>query len=215
MSSVAQITANRQNAKLCTGPKTEAGKQASKSNAWRHGLCSTQIVLPHEDRAAFEDLKAGFIADHQPVGHIEQIFVAQLAETWWRYLRARRVETEYLGKLVAANPEKGDAAIADAVTAEKDNAFAKLQRYVNAADRAFKKVLAQLREIQVLRLRGEHQQRVDEFLLARAAGRIGFVSQQSGQPEKTAPPITATTPAATPKTVSNSKIRPSTARRRS
>ena len=215
MSSVAQITANRQNAKLCTGPKTEAGKQASKFNAWRHGLCSAQVVLPHEDRAAFEDLKATFIAQHQPVSQLEELFVAQLAETWWRYLGARRVETEYLGKLVAANPEKGDAAIADAVTAEKDNAFAKMQRYVNAADRAFKKMLAQLREIQVLRLKGEHQRRVDEYLLARASGRIGFVSQQPQQPEKTTPPVAATTPAAAPKTVSNAKIRPSDPRRRS
>ena len=183
MSSEAQIAANRQNAQYCTGPKTEAGKQVSKWNALKTGLTSSQVVLPHEDRAAFEDLKSSLIAEHQPIGQLEELFVSQLAETWWRCLRARRVETEYLSRLA------GDAAIAAAVTAEKDNAFAKMQRYVNAADRAFKKVLAQLREMQQARREEERQQRVNELLAARARHN-GFVSQlpENADPKQFAQP---------------------------
>ena len=178
MSSAAQIAANRKNAQHCTGPKTEAGKQISKLNALKTGLTSTQVVLPHEDRAAFEDLKATFIAEHKPVGRIEEIFVNQLAETWWRCLRARRVETEYLSRLGS------DPAIAEAVTAEKDNAFAKMQRYVNAADRAFKSVLKQLQETQRIRREDEQTERAREIMQTRAAARNGFVSQR---PENGAP----------------------------
>lgn len=201
MSSAAQIAANRRNAAHCTGPRTEAGKEVSKFNACRHGLSSAQVVLSNEDRAAFEDLKTTLIAEHKPVGSLEQLFVSQLAETWWRCLRARRVESEYLGSLVAADPAKGDATIANAVTAEKDNAFAKLQRYVNAADRAFKSVLAQLRQTQQARRENqqqqreeEQQQRVNEILRARAAARNGFVSQQSQPAQKTPPPPVAANP---------------------
>ena len=184
MSSAAQIAANRENSQHCTGPKTEAGKQISKMNALKAGLTSSQVVLPHEDRAAFEDLKAGLVAEHQPVGEMEHLFVSQLAETWWRCLRARRVETEYLSQLVSADPAKGDAAIAKAVTAEKNNTFSKMQRYVNAAERAFKSALKQLQDTQRARLKEEEQKRVNDILHARAAARIGFVSQQ---PEKTLP----------------------------
>ncbi|MGH7489231.1 MAG: hypothetical protein ACREMY_27050, partial [bacterium] len=165
-----------------TGPQTEAGKQSSKMNALQHGLASAQIVLPHEDSTAFEDLKTTLIAEHQPAGQIEQLLATQLAETWWRVLRARRVESEYLNRLVAAAPGSGDAAIADAVTAEKDNAFSKIQRYVNAADRAFKNVLRQLQEVQQIRRHEEQLQRLRSLNPNRRpalAPEIGFVSQPS------------------------------------
>ena len=182
MSSAAQIEANRRNAQHCTGPQTEAGKAASKMNPLRHGLASAQVVLPHEDRAAFEDLKAAFLAEHDPAGQTEHLLVVQLAEFWWRALRARRVESEYLSQLVAAAPGNGDAAIADAVTTEKDNAFSKLQRYVNAADRAFKNVLRQLQEVQQIRRHEEQLQRLRSLNPNRRpllAPEIGFVSQPS------------------------------------
>jgi hypothetical protein len=59
MASPAQILANRENAQLSSGPTTQDGKTASSRNAMRHGLTSTQIVMPGEDAAAFEDLRIG------------------------------------------------------------------------------------------------------------------------------------------------------------
>ena len=192
MSSAAQIDANRRNAQHCTGPQTEAGKAASKMNALRHGLASAQVVLPHEDRAAFEDLKAAFLAEHEPAGQTEQLLVVQLAEFWWRALRARRVESEYLnGVVAAAAPGDGDAALAGAVTAEKDNAFSKVQRYVNAADRAFKGALTQLRQIQQIRRNEEEMRRRREItmdLLLSRESKNGFVPQPSPQASQRTPP---------------------------
>ncbi|MEO7143011.1 MAG: hypothetical protein ABI165_05850, partial [Bryobacteraceae bacterium] len=73
MTSTAQLDANRANAQLSTGPKTEAGKEASKNNAFKHGLTSQQIVLKHEDPQAFEQLKADTFADFSPVGLAEEM----------------------------------------------------------------------------------------------------------------------------------------------
>jgi len=42
--SEARIAANRRNAKLSTGPKTAEGKEKSRANALKHGLCSSVIV---------------------------------------------------------------------------------------------------------------------------------------------------------------------------
>ena len=61
MASPVQILANRENAKLSSGPKTREGKQASSRNATRHGLTGTQIVIPGEDAAAYEELREGML----------------------------------------------------------------------------------------------------------------------------------------------------------
>jgi hypothetical protein len=48
----AKLLANRQNAKLSTGAKTEAGHKASSMNALRHGLTAKCAVLPGDDAEA-------------------------------------------------------------------------------------------------------------------------------------------------------------------
>ena len=44
MATEAQIAANRQNAQLSTGPKSDAGKSRSRANALKHGLCAVVVV---------------------------------------------------------------------------------------------------------------------------------------------------------------------------
>jgi hypothetical protein len=44
MISYRQVEANRRNALKSTGPKTEAGKQASRCNAVRHGLTAETVI---------------------------------------------------------------------------------------------------------------------------------------------------------------------------
>jgi hypothetical protein len=43
--SPAQIAANRANAQKSTGPKTDAGRNASKMNALKHGIFSSEILV--------------------------------------------------------------------------------------------------------------------------------------------------------------------------
>jgi hypothetical protein len=48
-----KLEANRRNAQKSTGPKTPEGKERSRRNALKHGF-SSQVVLPDQDRPAFE-----------------------------------------------------------------------------------------------------------------------------------------------------------------
>ena len=47
---------NRRNARKSTGPRTDAGKAASRLNAMKHGLRAQTVPLPVEDPAELEAL---------------------------------------------------------------------------------------------------------------------------------------------------------------
>jgi hypothetical protein len=155
MASPAQILANRHNAKNSSGPKTPEGKKAASRNATRHGLTSTQIVIPGEDAPAYEQLRQGLHDTHRPIGEAERILVDQIAANAWRLMRAQRVETAFLAKLVegAADP---DEAIADAFL-EKPKELARMSRYVAAAQNAYYKAMAQLSKLRKERSIAEHE----------------------------------------------------------
>lgn len=57
MTSAKKISANRANARKSTGPKTQAGKEASRRNSLVHGLTAEVLLLDHEDSADFEALR--------------------------------------------------------------------------------------------------------------------------------------------------------------
>jgi hypothetical protein len=52
--SAKQIAANRRNAKLSTGPRTANGKDKSRQNAMKHGLCAMILDVPGEDPTIFD-----------------------------------------------------------------------------------------------------------------------------------------------------------------
>ena len=176
MASPAQIIANRQNADFSTGPKTEAGKQASSRNATRHGLTGSQIVMPGEDAAAYEELREGFRQTHGPASEPERVLVDQIAANAWRLMRAQRVETAFLAKLVE-DAEDPDAAIALAFL-EKPKDMARIQRYVTAAQNAFYKAMSELAKLQKQRAISEQEALALEFASALEPTRpqTGFVS---------------------------------------
>lgn len=95
MASDRQITANRQNAKRSTGPKTPEGKARASLNAVRHGLLARQSVIPEEDRADYLDLLAALEAEHQPQSPLETFLVHQMASAQWRLERLTRIETGF------------------------------------------------------------------------------------------------------------------------
>jgi hypothetical protein len=121
MASSAQVLANRDNAKLSTGPKTAEGKLASSRNSSRHGLTGNQIVMPGEDAAAYEELRQGMHDSWKPANEPELVLVDQIAAASWRLMRALRVETAVLEKL-AEGSDNPDAAIAAARTSRESSA---------------------------------------------------------------------------------------------
>jgi hypothetical protein len=53
--------------------------------ALKHGAYSALSLLPGEDRAEFEKLHQGLIAEYSPSGPLENHYVAELARLIWRH----------------------------------------------------------------------------------------------------------------------------------
>ncbi len=70
-----------------SGPRTQRGKQKSRSNAVKHGIFAVGLLRGRESRAEYNALVDGLVESLQPVGMLEEILVEKLAWTLWRYRR--------------------------------------------------------------------------------------------------------------------------------
>ena len=93
MTSLKQIEANRRNSLKSTGPKTEAGKQASRCNAVRHGLTAETVIGALEDAEDYKAFEAAVTADYDAQSAVERELVLRLASLLWRLRRATTIET--------------------------------------------------------------------------------------------------------------------------
>src|SRR4028119_1291503 len=93
MASQKQIEANRRNAQRSTGPVTELGKGVAKFNALKHGMTASTTVLPYEDATSYAELRESFVDTYKPANAVEAALVETVANSYWRLLRIRRVET--------------------------------------------------------------------------------------------------------------------------
>jgi hypothetical protein len=93
MSTESQIQANRENAKLSSGPKSEAGKAIAALNNTRHGLTGAFRVLPTESQSDFDELLAAFREEHQPATFTETTLIEAMAQHYWLRRRALNLES--------------------------------------------------------------------------------------------------------------------------
>ena len=172
MSTPAQITASRENAKLSTGPRTEAGKQTASQNARRHGLTAKTLVLDIEDREAFEELRAALREDHRPQAGFEDALFETLVESQWRLNRLRCTETSFLNQCIkqlrdadpALDPDLALGLVfADPETARKMRLFL---RYQSGIERAYRDALDKLNRAIHLRLERDAARRAAARLKA-------------------------------------------------
>ena len=103
MATQRQEEANRQNAQLSTGPKTEEGKSVSSMNALKHGLTAKTPLLPDEDPQVYSVLSEGVREELDPVGYVESMLVDHIIGKMWRLGRIAQVEagifrSEYYGE---------------------------------------------------------------------------------------------------------------------
>ncbi len=92
MVSAKQLTANRRNAKMSSGPTTTPGMGITKLNALKHGLCAQQVVLPGEEPKDFEALRQRLARDVCPEDVIEEELVDWIALSMWRRKRGAAFE---------------------------------------------------------------------------------------------------------------------------
>src|SRR4051812_30878899 len=116
--SPAQTAANRANAQLSTGPRTEEGKARSSENSTKHGLTSKAVVLPHEDPAEFERIRDGIILTYAPLTEHERTLAGVVAETFWRRQRMYHLEASFMSARTKALMEQqtSEADPAEALT---------------------------------------------------------------------------------------------------
>jgi hypothetical protein len=93
MTTYRQIEANRRNALKSTGPKTDAGRQASRRNAVRHGLTAETVIGALEDAEDYKAFEAAINADYDAQSAVERELVLRLASLLWRLRRATMMET--------------------------------------------------------------------------------------------------------------------------
>jgi hypothetical protein len=177
MASAAQLTANHANAQNSTGPRTVEGRQRSSVNRLRHGLTSTQIILPGEDAAEYDELREDLLGTYKPANATECTLVEEIAASSWRLMRARRQETIILTRLLGDCADAGTA-IAE-LFLEKPKELARLMRYITSFERAYYRALNKLEKLQKERRAEERQAGIDpmELDMADDFDSIGFVSK--------------------------------------
>jgi hypothetical protein len=151
MATAAQIIANRNNAQLSTGPKSEEGKAVVAQNRLSHGLSSKSFaLLPVEDPGEWETLLNALADEHRPDSPTASFLVTELARAQWKLNRVLALEAELLA--TDASVQSNWAAIARQFREDctVQEALLKLNRYEQSARRAWHKALEQLLKLRAV-----------------------------------------------------------------
>jgi hypothetical protein len=81
---------SRQNSRRSTGPRRPESKEKVKFNALKHGLRAKTMVLPGEDKAAYQARLDAWTAELQPQGEAERLLVARAVHASWQLERVDR-----------------------------------------------------------------------------------------------------------------------------
>ncbi len=104
MATVAQVRANRANARKSTGPRTAEGKERASQNAVKHGLLAGEAVIAGEDPEEFESYREEMLADLGPVGPVETMLAERVVGLSWRLRRAERLQNAAFAALDDGTP---------------------------------------------------------------------------------------------------------------
>lgn len=152
--------------RIATGPTTPLGKSKMRDNPLKHGLTAKYVVTKGEAVEDYEALRSGLMESYLPSTPAEAILVTQIAEGYWRLMRARKVETAFWDRHVVFNPGECPEPVPGQVnpsqpssyeeamlrTLVKDGAeFDRINRYVTTLERAYYRAVKELQKEQVLR----------------------------------------------------------------
>ena len=166
MTSVAQLNANRLNAQRSTGPRTEAGKAASRFNALKFGAEARSLVLPNEDPAELALLAIEYHQQFNPVGPLEDYLVQTLVQADWMRRRYTLVESLIVQSRIASS----DQTTLDTFTCP---AAQQIFRRLAAEGRSYFRALKELRRTQ--RERQEEEENAENAANAASESAQAFI----------------------------------------
>jgi hypothetical protein len=154
-----QLAANRANALLSTGPKTEAGRKRSSLNARRHGLTGQVTTMTDEDRAAHDVFSKALMQNLAPDGAMEVQLAQRIATDSWRLNRLSAIEDNLFALglhqragVLCPDHEQIDAALTTArVFTVESKQLQLLSLYEQRLNRGLQKNLAMLQLLQATR----------------------------------------------------------------
>lgn len=78
------------------GPKSKSGKKVVSKNATKTGVYSRSIVLPNEDKSAYQQLVSRYMTEFNPSDMAETTMVNNLANLTWKKMRLDQYEQNSL-----------------------------------------------------------------------------------------------------------------------
>src|ERR1019366_2027485 len=178
-----QIAANRLNAQLSTGPRTEQGKAISRMNALKTGIDAVNEAASGESPAALAALSDEYDHEFQPIGLVERLLADILIKDDWLLRRYRFLAADLVNHGVAVAFEAKRGAEFGAGFANNTESFNRLHRHTIDSERSFFAHLGELERRQALRR--QHQPEVDSSVTDSPETEnpeIGRVSQPSPSP---------------------------------
>jgi hypothetical protein len=145
MSTRRQRAASRANAQKSTGPRTDAGKAASRFNALKHGIDAQQQIMFGESAGDLAQLAAEYHELYTPADADERFLVDSMVNYEWRLRRLRGVEAD-----LWISAAKGAASIGDTFN-NGARAFDRLQRMINSCERHYHRARKELQAAQAVR----------------------------------------------------------------
>jgi hypothetical protein len=148
-----QIEANRRNARLSTGPRTERGRRISSMNALRHGLTAQHVTVFDETEEDFRRFHRELMRVLRPKGAMEAQLSKRAIICAWRLRRVYRIETGMFSKARKSWAPGGPTMATDIYTrlsSQRDD-LAKLSRYEASIERSLRRALLDLERRQARR----------------------------------------------------------------
>lgn len=162
-----KLAANRANARKSTGPRTEAGKNKSSRNSWRHGFFAKRLFATPEQQAQegkeYELLLNAVLDHYRPVGLWEELWTERIAVELFR----------------SANILSHEQGILNGLLPFEMQAIDRILRYQAACNRQLAQVIEQLERLQEVRRAIEEQEASSHLEIANPSRGQNEVEEQS------------------------------------
>ncbi len=150
MATLRQIEANRRNALKSTGPRSIEGKAASRLNALKTGIHAQLEIIPSEDANELAALAAEYCGRFQPAAPEERALVDSLVHHEWLLRRLRAAEAQLWDYTIMDTESSrlpNDYELGR-VADRRQEAFSRLQRRIDSAERNYHRSLKELQRLQ-------------------------------------------------------------------